>query len=376
MCLQPWHAFRLSPHRFLPLFHGAPTVIPPSLTPPSAALESASPLGSGHIHETFLANYSDGTRLVHQRLNTTVFPEPEKVMENLVAVTTHVRSALHGSSDAHRRVLQPVPASCGNFLHQDEAKSIWRTFRYIPDTLSYDVAPNTGVAYQVAHTFGEFQGFLGTLDPTTLHETLPGFHHTPSRLAAFQEALASDPKSRSGFIAAHLPAIKGLETVATVLTDIGLPLRAIHYDTKINNVLLDATTGEGLCVVDLDTLMPGIVPFDFGDLVRSAANPAPEDETDLKKVCVDPDLFAALAKGYIRGCGDLLTPEERAALPVSGAVIAYELALRFLTDYLRGDVYFAINHPKQNLDRGLAQLHLAKSFQDNLASLETTVARA
>ena len=351
-------------------------MIPTPLAPESATLESAAPIGSGHIHETFLATYSDGTRLVHQRLNTTVFPEPEKVMENLLAVTTHVRSALQGTPDSERRVLQPVPASDGNFLHQDDTQSTWRTFRYIPDTISYDVAPDTDVAFQVAHTFGEFQSHLATLDPSALHETIPDFHHTPTRLAAFHEALAADPVDRAKFITSQLPTIKNLEPIATALTGIGLPLRAIHYDTKINNVLIDAATGTGLCVVDLDTLMPGIVPYDFGDLVRSAANPAPEDETDLVKVYVDPDLFAALAKGFIRGCGDLLTSEERAALPVSGAVIAYELALRFLTDYLLGDAYFAVAHPKQNLDRGIAQLRLAQSFKNNLASLETTVAHA
>ncbi len=351
-------------------------MIPPLLAPTSATLESAAAIGSGHIHETFLARYSDGTRLVHQRLNTTVFPEPHKVMENLVTVTSHVRTALNGSPDSNRRVLQPVPASGRNFLHRDDTEGTWRTFHFVPDTISHDVAPDAEVAYQVAHTFGEFQRHLGTLDPTTLHETIPGFHHTPTRLADFNEALAANPAGRADSIAAHLPAIKELEPIATALTDSGLPIRAIHYDTKINNVLLDATTGNGLCVVDLDTLMPGLVPFDFGDLVRSAANPAPEDETDLSKVCVDPDLFAALAKGFIRGCGDLLIPEERAALPISGAVISYELALRFLTDYLLGDAYFAVARPTHNLDRGVAQLHLAKSFRENLASLETTVARA
>jgi Ser/Thr protein kinase RdoA (MazF antagonist) len=224
-------------------------------------------------------------------------------------------------------------------------------------------------AYEAARAFGTFQYLVSDLEGGPLRETLPGFHDTPRRLAALEAAAKADRAGRAAEAAAELSQARSQAACAGLLVSAGLPVRVTHNDTKINNVLFDAESGRGLCVIDLDTVMPGLMPFDFGDLVRTAVSPAAEDEPDLARVGVRLDVFEAIAQGWREGAGDALTDAEKALLPASGRVIAYELGLRFLTDYLDGDRYFKTRRPAHNLHRARVQLRLAAELAAREADL-------
>jgi len=321
-------------------------------------------LGSGHIHDTWVARYGGprGPRFVHQALNLRVFPDPRALMENVVRVTEHLRARAAGLPGRGRRGLEVVPARSGEPLWSAPAGGCWRTYRFIEGTSSYDRAETPALAREAARAFGSFARGLADLAGPPLHETIPGFHDFDARLTALRQAIADDAHGRRGAVSRECDAtFEAAESLARALAEQGadaLPRRNVHNDCKLNNVLFDARSGAALCVIDLDTVMAGDVSFDFGDLVRTAACPTEEDERDLARVRFDLERFESLAAGYLEGAGALLRGEELQSLPLAGARIALETGIRFLTDHLDGDVYFRIARPDHNLDRARTQLHL------------------
>jgi len=332
-------------------------------------------LGQGHIHETFLATIAGGARrVVLQRVHTGIFREPERLMENVARVTAHLHATLarEGAADRARRALSLVSARDGRPFHRDAQDGFWRCFEFIERTRALETAADPREAFEAARAFGHFAAALADLAGPPLFEVIPHFHDLPRRLAALETALRGDPHGRAREVASEADAARAAaERVARALARTGtLPRRTVHNDCKLNNVLLDARSGEGLCVIDLDTVMEGSVLADFGDLVRTAACPAAEDERDLARIRLDPARFEALARGYLAGSGGLLEPAELAALPLAGPLLALETGVRFLTDHTEGDVYFRIHRPAHNLDRARAQLRLATLLLDALPTTE------
>ena len=332
------------------------------------------PYGNGHIHDTYLASYrhrGQCKRYVHQRINQRVFRDPPTLMGNIQRVTRHLKHKLRqaGVEDLSRFSLTLVQAYDGSSFYQDPDGNYWRTYDFVEGASIYDTVASPRMAYEAARAFGHFQKLLLDLPPPRLDETIPGFHDTELRYRKFLSALERDPWNRG--LDAREPirfaqSCKSLIRVLPRLRNQGrLPERVTHNDTKINNVLLDAATGKMLCVIDLDTVMPGLSIHDFGDLMRTGSGTHREDERDLSRVGVELPLFEALARGYLAETAHFLTPTERRYLPFSGQLIAYELGLRFLTDHLEGDVYFKIRREGHNLDRCRAQFKLAESIQQH-----------
>jgi aminoglycoside phosphotransferase (APT) family kinase protein len=305
---------------------------------------------------------------VQQRINGAVFREPARVMENFARVVAHQRRALQRESarDVERRVLTLVPARSGASCYVDSCGDIWRTVALIEGAHSEDVPRGEADARNAAFAFGRFLAQLADLPPPRLHETIPRFHDARLRFEQLQEAVRVDAAGRLAGCRAELEFALAHEAVIArfeALKQSGaLPERVAHNDTKLNNVLLDDVTGEGLCVIDLDTVMPGCALTDFGDLAHSAATRAAEDERDLTIVHVDTALFAALASGFVRGCGASLGAAERAALPFGAQLMCLALGMRFLADHLRGDTYFRVQREGHNLDRARTQLTLVADY--------------
>jgi len=346
---------------------------------------SATPYGSGHINDTFLVLIEaapNPRRFVLQRINHHVFKQPDLLMENVERVCAHAHAKLRaaGASDAHRRALRLIPTLKGKSWHVDDAGNRWRCYDFIEGATGHDVVRSAAQAEAAAKAFGAFQALLADLPGGRLHETIPGFHHTPGRYASFQAALAADTHGRAASAAPEitfaLARAHEVSVVVDALRDGTLPERVTHNDTKLNNVLLDDVTQEGVCVIDLDTVMPGSALYDFGDLVRTSTSPAAEDETDLSKVTMQLPMFEALVRGYLASARGFLTPREKELLPFAGKLITFEIGLRFLTDWLEGDTYFKIKRPTHNLDRTRTQFKLVASIEEQLPAMREIVARA
>lgn len=329
---------------------------------------AATPHGSGHIHDTFVAEYrssGNSQRFIHQRLNTRVFHDLDAVCSNVERITGHLTRKLveRGVPDPERRCLRPVRARDGRSFATDATGAAWRTFHFIERTRTRDTVENPEQARRVARTFGCFTADLIDLPGPPLVVTIPHFHDLAFRITQLRDATATDPHGRRTHVEREVGLAHRLhDQIQTALASsrvAALPRRTVHNDCKLNNVLLDATSGEPLCVIDLDTVMGGTVDCDFGELVRSSTCRAPEDERDLAAIDFDLDLFAALADGYLQGSATFLTPAERGILPLAGPLLAFENAIRFLADHLYGDLYFRIRRSGHNLDRARAQLTLA-----------------
>lgn len=339
--------------------------------------------GAGHIHETWISRVeSDGEtrRFVHQRLNREVFPSPERVMENLARVTGHLRARiLADGGDPARETLTLVPTLDGGTLLRAESGDAWRTFAFIEGATAPEAATSPEHAYQAGKAFGLFITRLSDLPAPRLHETIPHFGDGRRRLAAFLDALAIDPVERARSAWPEIEFARNHELESDLLVDLleegRVPERVIHFDTKINNVLLDDETGEAVCVIDLDTVMPGTVLHDFGDAVRLGACRAAEDETDLSKVAIDLDLFDGLARGWSAGAGELLAREEIEYLVPAARSVAYTMGVRFLTDYLAGDTYFRTSRDDHNLDRCRTQFALVRDIGCKVDELRSIVER-
>ena len=326
----------------------------------------------GHINDTYFATYEaqDGLRrYVHQRINAVIFRDPQALTENIAAVTRHVREKLlaQGTADIDRRVLRLLPTRDGRDMLVTAHGDYWRTYPYIEGTVSYGIARGPADAFSAARAFGEFAALLGDFPAQTLHEILPHFHDTPARFNTLIGAIELDEHNRAAVAKSEIATALRLQPLCTALQDVAraanLPLRATHNDTKITNVLFDQVSGDAICILDLDTLMPGLTLYDVGELVRTASTRAAEDEPDPSKVQVEPELFQAVASGFIAGAGGMLTAAERDAFVTAGKVLAFENGVRFLADYLNGDVYFRVHRDGQNLDRARAQFAVVESLE-------------
>jgi Ser/Thr protein kinase RdoA (MazF antagonist) len=345
---------------------------------------AATPYGSGHINDTYKVDVQSErgpSRYVLQRINHKVFLRPDELMANVERVCAHAFSKLQqaGTPDAERRTLRLIPTRHSKAWHIDPAGNRWRCYHFIEGATGHDVVRSAEQAHAAAKSFGAFQALLADLPGGRLHETIPDFHHTPSRFARFQQALVQDAHGRAAAsvpeIAFALARAHEVSVVVDALRDGTLPERVTHNDTKLNNVLLDDITQEGICVIDLDTVMPGSVLYDFGDLVRTSTSPAAEDETDLAKVRMQFPMFEALVKGYLETTRGFLTSKEKELLPFAGKLITFEIGLRFLTDWLEGDTYFKIKRPTHNLDRARTQFKLVESIEAQLPAMQALVAR-
>ena len=327
---------------------------------------SAKPYGSGHINDTYSAVFRQpGTtaRYLLQRINTRIFSNPVALMDNIQRVTMHLAAKVADRPDRFRRVLNLIPTRAGTFFHVDAHGRYWRAYRFIENATTYNSVQSPQQAFQAAKAFGEFQGLLADLPSPPLHETIPDFHDTPKRIAALEASIASDAAGRAMLAAREIDFVLARKQIADTLINAGLPVRVTHNDTKINNVLLDDVTGEGTCVIDLDTVMPGLAPYDFGDLVRTATSTAPEDEPDLSKVTFQLPLFEALTAEYLSAAGRFLTAAEREHLVSAVKLITFEIGVRFLTDYLAGDTYFKVHREGHNLDRCRTQFRLVECIE-------------
>jgi Ser/Thr protein kinase RdoA (MazF antagonist) len=337
-------------------------------------LVTARRFGSGLINDTFLCEYEDqgGRRTyVLQRINTSVFTEPVHVMENVERVTTHIVDRLRRDGVADPEAVTPalVRTLDGASYFVDLRGGFWRAFHFIESCTVYDRVADPRLAREIGRALGRFQSLVADLPPAKLHDTLPDFHHTDRYLGQYDEALRSDAGHRARGVGPEQDVVEQHRSLATALTGPlaagTIPVRVVHNDPKVNNVMIHAGTGEAVCMVDLDTVKSGTVLFDFGDCVRSAANPLGEDAQDLDAVRLDLALFAAIAEGYLAEARSFLTPGEIVLLTTSVKVITFELGLRFLTDHLRGDAYFRIRYPGHNLHRARVQFRLLERVEAN-----------
>jgi Ser/Thr protein kinase RdoA (MazF antagonist) len=340
--------------------------------------------GSGHINDTFavvLDQAGTPVRYILQRINDRVFTNVPALMENIQRVTTHAtkRAAESGMTDASRRALALVPTHVGAPYHRDPNGGWWRCYLFIEGARTHDVVRSPEQARAAARAFGEFQRLLVDLPGARLHETIPFFHHTRRRFEAFQRAVERDAHGRAAQARSEIAYALEREALVDVLLDLQargeIPERVTHNDTKLNNVMLDDVTHEGICVIDLDTVMPGIALNDFGDMVRSGTNSAAEDERDLATVQARLPIFEALVEGYLGAARPFLNEAEIAHLAIAGQVITFEIGLRFLTDFLAGDTYFKIKRPTHNLDRAANQFAMVRSLVAQQAVMESIVAQ-
>ena len=341
----------------------------------------AVPFGNGHVNDTYLVTFDQGgVRLnyVLQRINGDVFKEPEKVMDNIDRVTKHVLQKIRQSHmEMKKRTVRLLRNPQNKPYVIDDDGNYWRSYVFVERARAYDVLESAEQAFGIAKAFGEFQQLLTDLPGGRLHDTIPDFHNTPKRLEQLEAAIAADPVGRAARVKKEIDFIFDRREDAGSLLKLNrsgdIPERITHMDTKCNNVLIDDLSGEGICVIDLDTVMPGLSLYDFGDMVRTSVSPAAEDETDLSKVQARTGVFRALVKGYLEGAQGCLTRKEMELLPFSGILITYEIGLRFLTDFLEGDSYFRISRPQQNLDRCRTQFTLVQRLTEKQDELNAIV---
>jgi len=340
------------------------------------------PYGSGHINDTFVISMNQAGRTVRylfQRINHRIFKDVPALMENIQRVTDHAaRGAEKGGGDS-RSVLTLVRARDGAAWHRDQHGAFWRCYLFIENARTYDLVGNSRQAFEAARAFGEFQRMLVDLPGARLHETIPEFHDTRARLALLKRAVAADRAGRVRSVQKEIDFALAREPVAGVILDLmargEMPERITHNDTKFNNVMLDDATSHAVCVIDLDTVMPGSALYDFGDMVRSATNAAAEDERDVAKVAMRMEIYEGLVAGYAASAGSFLNAAERAHLAFAGKLITYEIGLRFLTDHLEGDVYFKTKRPEHNLDRCRTQFALVASIERQEAEMQALADR-
>ena len=342
------------------------------------------PYGSGHINDTYCASFDQAglrpLRYILQRINTNVFKTPVELMENIARVTRHSLERLveQGHPEARRRTLTCIPALDGKPYAVDAHGNYWRVYPFIENATGHDEIQTNEQAYEAAKAFGNFQKLAAGLGGERLHETIPDFHHTPKRLEALRAAIAADPVNRAAGVKDEIAFVEvraaDCARIADLIAAGVIPERVTHNDTKLNNVLLDDRTAEGVCVIDLDTTMPGSALYDFGDMVRTATPTTREDATDLDKLDLRLDRFEALVRGYLSSAGAFLNAAEREHLAFAGKLLTLECGIRFLTDHLSGDVYFKIKRPGHNLDRCRNQFAFVGAIERRLPEMEKLVA--
>ena len=330
------------------------------------------PITDGHINDTYVIKYetANGECLQYllQRINVNVFKKPVELMENVCGVTSFLREKIEKEGgDPTRETLTVYPAKDGkNYVMADDG-GCWRMYNYVDDTYSINELTSPDDFKSAALSFGNFQNQLADYPIETLHDTIPNFHNTPSRFNDFLEALDKNASGRKDAAKPEIDFVLEREKDCSVITDLlncgDLPLRVTHNDTKLNNVLFDKKTNKGICVVDLDTVMPGSSLYDFGDSIRFGANTAAEDETDLSKVSLSLEYFKAYVEGYLETAGPSLTENEIKYLPFAAKLLTFECGIRFLGDFINGDVYFKVDYPEHNLIRARTQFKLVEDIE-------------
>ncbi len=340
------------------------------------SIVSIAAYGKGHINDTFLVRTIDNgtiTKYIMQRVNSGVFKKPEQVISNIEKVTAFLKVR----AGSEREVLSLIPTNDGKTFIKDSTGDVWRMYDFIDDSICLDIVENENDFYECAFAFGKFQRDLRDFPADTLYETIPNFHNTPVRFGAFLSAVAADKCGRAETVKKEIKFITERQDFYSVLIDAEkkgeLPLRVTHNDTKSNNVMLDYKTRKALCVIDLDTVMPGYSVTDFGDAIRFGASTAAEDERDLDKVHFSIDLFKAYTKGYMAGCDGKLKDTEIMLLPEGAKMMTIECGMRFLADYLSGDTYFKINYHDHNLVRARAQLKLVSEMEEKWEEMKKVV---
>lgn len=342
------------------------------------------PYGNGHINDTYCVSVcaqGQARRFILQRVNRYVFVRPIEVIENIERVTAFLRERIREEGgDARRGTLELIEGRDGRHFVLDESGDLWRMYWFIEGTVSVDLPDSPELMRLSGEAFGRFQRQLGQFPADSLHETIRDFHNTPMRYAQLMEAARRNAAGRLGEVQAELAFIAERERDTRALTEAlaagEIPLRVTHNDTKLNNVLLDAETGKGVCVIDLDTVMPGLAAYDFGDCIRSGANTAAEDERDLSKVELSLPMVSAFAKGFLQEAGNTLTRREIELLPMGAKLMTLECGMRFLSDYLDGDRYFKVHREGQNLDRARTQLALVAQMEAQWEQMTREIVRA
>ena len=321
------------------------------------------PFGSGHINQTSLVVTNQPHLYILQRVNTETFRDPEGLMNNILLVTGHLRK----KDQDPRHVMTLVKLKDGRDYILNDRKELWRLYEYVTGGVCLDRAETADDFRNSGKAFGTFQNRMADFPAEQLVETIPGFHDTPKRYRALHEAIKQDLAGRAKSAEHEIDFMLEREEEAGLLQKMlkagELPLRVTHNDTKLNNVMLDEKTREPLCILDLDTVMPGLAANDFGDSIRFGASTAEEDEKDLTKVHLDLDMYRSYAEGFLHACGARLTAAERETLPDGARIITLENAVRFLTDYLNGDTYYHIDRPEHNLDRTRTQMALTEEME-------------
>ena len=327
----------------------------------------AEEMHSGNVNATYHLYFEDGESerdYVLQQINSFVFREPEKVMQNIVKVTEHLKASAHGTES---RTLSCIPLITGGYLYCDGDGHYWRAYDYICGATAYDRVERPEHFFEVGRAFGEFQNMLSDFSTDDLFETIPDFHNTRRRFYDFVASVAEDRGGRAAKCEEEIDFFfdrrKMMDRLVRRIEDGRIPVRVAHNDTKINNVMIDDETGHAVCVIDLDTVMAGSALFDYGDAIRFGASTAAEDEEDLSRIHLDMDLFSQFTRGYLGCVGNVLTEEEKRCMPLSILVMTCELAMRFLKDYIDGDCYFRVRGPKHNLIRARAQMCLLKDME-------------
>ncbi len=333
---------------------------------------------AGIINQTYLVDIENNSgnivKYVFQKINTNVFREPYNVMDNIIRVTEHIKNHMIETAGTYsRHVLSFSLSKDGLPYVEGDNIGFWRAYEYIDNSTAFNIAPSGDHFFEAGRAFGEFQLYLTDYDATTLHETIPNFHNTVSRMKAFHDAIDADAAGRLKDVKAEVDFILSREdeagAIVNALNKGEIPWRVTHNDTKINNVLFDNETEKAICVIDLDTVMPGSSLYDFGDAIRSGACAAAEDEPDLNKVEMDIEKYRLFTKGFIKGTHSLLTPKELEMMPIGAKIMTLELATRFLTDYLNGDTYFHTDYSGQNLLRTHTQMKLVTDMESKFDAM-------
>ncbi|MEA3308490.1 MAG: aminoglycoside phosphotransferase family protein [Chloroflexota bacterium] len=345
-------------------------------------VQAIQPYGCGHINDTYLinCNHTSAIDYILQRVNHHVFTKPAELMQNIARVTAHLRQKIRArGGDVERETLNLIPTVDDELFYQHSDGTYWRVYLFITGAQTYQQVTSLAHVYHAAEAFGHFQELLSDFPVEELHETIPYFHHTRQRFEAFEATVAADGLGRAFAVQPEIEFVRAREAECSVLVDLiaegKLPQRVTHNDTKFNNIMIDDETGRGICVIDLDTVMPGLSLYDFGDAVRSAANPAAEDTRELSQVRIDLGIFERLAHGYLDALRGTLTPLEIEYLPFSARLMTFENGIRFLTDYLQGDTYFKIHRENQNLDRCRVQLRLLADMEQHFEQLTDIAAQ-
>lgn len=344
----------------------------------TGTLKEQRQMTNGHVNSTYMLIFDENgetKKYVLQKVNTVAFKYPDKLMSNIIGITNHIRKkAEENGEDTSRCTLSFIPCKDGNYYYIDDENSCWRIYTLVDDVYTCNSIENENDFYNAGIAFGEFQKLLADYDCNSLYDTIENFHNTVARFEALKTAIEENLSGRAHNVKNEIEFALAREKDAHVLVDLiadgKLPLRVTHNDTKLNNILFDNKSNKGICIIDLDTVMPGLSLYDFGDSIRFGANTASEDEKDLSKVSLSLALYEVYVRGYLESAKDSLTDLEKELLPFGAKLMTYECGIRFLTDYLNGDKYFHVNYPDHNLDRCRTQFALVADIEKKMNEMQ------